>query len=105
PIRPPHGAPRPALPGSVLVRDLDRAGDRPPGPCGDRRRDRPSPGHVRAGSRPRGPGRRGRGGPMNNDRAWGVARIAGIEIRIHLSWIPALALVTIFVGLAPYGPL
>lgn len=42
---------------------------------------------------------------MNNDRAWGVARIAGIEIRIHLSWIPALALVTVFVGLAPYGPL
>ena len=42
---------------------------------------------------------------MNNDRAWGVARIAGIEIRIHLSWIPALALITVFVGLAPYGPL
>jgi Zn-dependent protease/CBS domain-containing protein len=42
---------------------------------------------------------------MNNDRAWGVARIAGIEIRIHLSWVPALALITVFVGLAPYGPL
>ena len=41
---------------------------------------------------------------MNADRAWGVARIAGIEIRVHLSWIPGLALITVFVGLAPYGP-
>lgn len=42
---------------------------------------------------------------MNNDRAWAVARIAGIEIRIHWSWVPGLALITIFVGLTPYGPI
>lgn len=42
---------------------------------------------------------------MNSDRAWAVARIAGIEIRIHLSWIPGLALITVFVGLAPYEPI
>lgn len=42
---------------------------------------------------------------MNNDRAWAVARIAGIEIRVHWSWVPGLALITVFVGLAPYGPL
>ena len=40
-----------------------------------------------------------------NDRALAIARIAGIEIRVHLSWIPGLALITIFAGLAPYGPL
>jgi Zn-dependent protease/CBS domain-containing protein len=39
------------------------------------------------------------------DRAWAIARVAGIEIRIHLSWIPGLALITVFVGLAPYGPI
>ena len=38
-----------------------------------------------------------------NDRALAVARIAGIEIRVHLSWIPGLALITVFAGLAPYG--
>ena len=27
-------------------------------------------------------------------RAWPIARIYGIEIRIHWSWIPVLALVT-----------
>ncbi len=42
---------------------------------------------------------------MNNDRAWAVARIAGIEIRVHWSWVPGLALITVFVGLAPYGPI
>jgi Zn-dependent protease/CBS domain-containing protein len=42
---------------------------------------------------------------MNNDRAWAVARIAGVEIRVHWSWVPGLALITIFVGLAPYGPI
>lgn len=40
-----------------------------------------------------------------NDRALPVARIAGIEIRVHVSWIPGLALITIFAGVAPYGPL
>jgi Zn-dependent protease/CBS domain-containing protein len=39
-----------------------------------------------------------------NDRALAVARIAGIEIRVHVSWIPGLALITVFTGLAPYGP-
>jgi Zn-dependent protease/CBS domain-containing protein len=42
---------------------------------------------------------------MNNDRAWALARIAGIEIRVHWSWVPGLALITVFVGLAPYGPI
>lgn len=39
-----------------------------------------------------------------NDRALAVARVAGIEIRVHLSWIPGLAFITVFAGLAPYGP-
>lgn len=39
-----------------------------------------------------------------NGRALPVARIAGIEIRVHLSWVPALALITVLIAVNPYEP-
>ena len=98
-VRPGDRPPRPALPVRVLVRDDDgpRGGHRRAG--GDRDRDRRARGGRAAHAPAARPRRRGQT-RIGDGRVSGVpiARILGIEVRLHLSWIFIIVIITATVG-------
>ena len=101
-VRPAQRAPRPAVPDDVLVGDLDRAlgGAARRSRCWSPRSRcdawrRPMPGWGSLAAQPP-PGRPDDARPAANGVP--IARIFGLEVRVHVSWVLILAIVTLGVG-------